>query len=289
MHQVFVNYSTYLIVVFVVIHVLPQSLNTTNHDGNNADGLHTSTSAKTTLNNAKTGTIISTSNFDVDSETNELIVADFSKMESDADLEKIWKPMTFRGYKPTLYSLEQFDGCTVVKADSRRSSSGLVRRIEIDINEYPVIEWTWRVENIFEKGDVFSKSGDDYPARIYVIFDYPIGNLPFFQRNLLRGLRTFYGDVPTRAINYIYESKAEVGTIVPNPYSDLVTMVVVDSGTDNLGKWVTYRRNILEDYHNIFGEEPPKIGGIAIMSDSDDTGESAIAYFGDIRFLSNDE
>lgn len=32
-----------------------------------------------------------------------------------------------------------------------------------------------------------------------------------------------------------------------------------------------------------FGEEPPQVEGIAIMTDTDNTGESAIAYYDDIK------
>lgn len=213
-----------------------------------------------------------------------LNVATFSQLEAGKPFSSEWEPMNFRGYKPTEYSLVEKDGKVVVKAVSEQSSSGLIRRIDIDLAEYPIMEWSWLVQNIYEKGDVTQKSGDDYPARMYVIFDYDIYNLSWFQRNLIRGLRVFYGEVPTRAINYIYESKAEVGTTVFNPYSDLVKMVVVDSGSRNLGTWQHHSRNLLEDYREIFGEEPPKIAAIAIMTDSDDTKESAISYFGDISF-----
>jgi len=37
-----------------------------------------------------------------------------------------------------------------------------------------------------------------------------------------------------------------------------------------------------EDYKQAFGKEPPMISGIAIMTDTDNTGESATAYYGDI-------
>ncbi len=208
----------------------------------------------------------------------------FSQASVEDRLPEGWEEMTFRGLSPTQYELVEKDGRVVVRARSEQSSSGLILRKEIDLAEYPVIEWTWKVENIMEKGDVFSKDGDDYPARIYVIFDYDLGNLSWTKRTMIRLLRRFYGEVPARALNYIYANHAEKGTVVENPYSDLVKMIVVDSGDDHIGKWRTYRRNIYEDYMDIYGEEPPPVAGIAIMTDSDDTGESAVAYFGDIFF-----
>ena len=73
------------------------------------------------------------------------------------------------------------------------------------------------------------------------------------------------------ALTYIRESKTPIGTIV-------------ESGTQKVGRWVVEERNIYEDYKNAFGEEPPMINGVAIMTDMDNTKEQATAYYGDIVF-----
>ena len=85
-------------------------------------------------------------------------------------------------------------------------------------------------------------------------------------------------------MNYLWESKAPEGTMVPNPYTDRVIMMVVESGETKLNQWVSEERNIFEDYKKAFGQEPPMISGVAIMTDTDNTGESATAYYGDILF-----
>ena len=89
---------------------------------------------------------------------------------------------------------------------------------------------------------------------------------------------------PLFTVNYIWSSNAPVGLVVPNPYTDRSMMVVVQSGKKNLNTWVHEERNIYEDYRNAFKEEPPMISGVAIMTDTDDTGESATAYYGGIVF-----
>ncbi|TVQ15978.1 MAG: DUF3047 domain-containing protein [Balneolaceae bacterium] len=214
-------------------------------------------------------------------------VGDFSGSDSDTMIPAGWETMRFRGLKPTEYSLTELDGRRVVKAVSEASSSGLLRREMIDLNEFPILEWSWKVGNLIEKGDVTQKDGDDYPARIYLMFDYSLRNLSWSQRNLIRLTRIVYGRVPSRAINYIYANQESVGLITENPYTDLVTMVVVDAGSENTGQWRTYRRNVLDDYRLIYGENPPPVEAIAIMTDSDDTGGSAVTWFGDIRFIGN--
>ncbi len=72
--------------------------------------------------------------------------------------------------------------------------------------------------------------------------------------------------------------------MVPNPYTDRVQMIVVESGEAKVGQWVTESRNLYEDYQKAFGDDPPMISGVAVMTDTDNTGESAVAYFGDITF-----
>jgi hypothetical protein len=136
-----------------------------------------------------------------------------------------------------------------------------------------------------KKGNVKLKEGDDYPARIYITFEFDPKKLNFFERTKYNTYRLIYGQYPPLgAINYIWESTAPKGTAVPNPYTGRVIMIVVESGADKVNQWVEEERNIFEDYKRAFGEEPPMISGVAIMTDTDNTGEAAQAYYGDILF-----
>jgi len=197
-----------------------------------------------------------------------------------------WKPLTFKKIeRHTTYTLAQDDHTVVVKAVAEASASGLVREIKINPKEYPIVEWRWKVSNILKKGDVHKKEGDDYPARIYITFEYDPSKLGFFEKAAYKMGRLLYGeDLPLAAINYIWESKAPMGTMVPNPYTDRVMMFVVESGETKPNQWVSEECNIYEDYKKAFGQEPPMISGVAIMTDTDNTGESATAYYGDILF-----
>jgi hypothetical protein len=197
-----------------------------------------------------------------------------------------WKPLTFKKIeRHTTYTLIKDDQIVVVKAESDASASGLIREIKINPKEYPIVQWRWKVNNILKKGDVHRKEGDDYPARIYITFEYDASKVSFFEKVKYETSKLLYGQYPPLgAINYIWESKAPRGTIVPNPYTDRVKMIVVESGEEKLHQWVGEERNLFEDYKKAFGEEPPMISGVAIMTDTDNTGESAIAYYGDIFF-----
>jgi hypothetical protein len=215
-----------------------------------------------------------------------LEVGKFSAASEGAALPDGWKPLIFKKIeKHTVYQLVKDGGATVVKAVSEASASGLTREIKINLAEYPIVQWRWKVANVLTKGDVTRREGDDYPARLYVTFEYDAGKVGFFDKAKYEATRLLYGQYPPLgAINYIWESKAPKGTVVSNPHVERVKMIVVESGTERLNQWVSEERNIYEDYKKAFGEEPPMISGIAIMTDTDNTGESATAFYGDIVF-----
>jgi hypothetical protein len=72
-----------------------------------------------------------------------------------------------------------------------------------------------------------------------------------------------------------------------NAYTDRAMMFVVQAGGEKLQQWVLQERNVYEDYKKAFGEEPTMITGVAIMTDTDNTRESAVAWYGDIVFRNN--
>jgi hypothetical protein len=208
-----------------------------------------------------------------------------SALEGDS-LPEGWKPLTFpKIERHTVYMLVKDEGTTAVKAISEASASGLTRQIKINPKEYPIISWRWKVTSVLKKGDVTKKEGDDYPARIYITFEYDATKVGFFDKAKFETYKLLYGQYPPiGAINYIWESKAPQGTIVPNSYTDRVKMIIVESGSVLLNQWVSEERDLYDDYKKAFGEEPPMLSGVAIMTDTDNTGESATAYYGDILF-----
>ena len=215
-----------------------------------------------------------------------LQVGQFSSATAGGPYPPPWKPLTFKKVeKPTVYSLVEDRGGVVLQAESRDAASGLTREVAIDPAQYPVVEWRWKVANVLANGDVTKKSGDDYAARLYITFAYDAGKAGFFEKAKYNAARLLYGQYPpSGAINYIWANKSPVGTRVANPYTRRVQMIVVQSGAEKTGQWLTESRNIYQDYRAAFGKEPPMISGVAVMTDTDNTHESALAWFGDIVF-----
>lgn len=197
-----------------------------------------------------------------------------------------WKPLTFKKVpKPTTYELVVDGSAVVVKATSEAAASGLTKEVRIDPSVFPVVQWRWKVENLLMHSDVRRKSGDDYPARLYITFEYDPEKVSLGRKLKYKAGRALFGDIPIAALNYIWDTKAPVETVVDNAYTDFAKMIVVESGAAKVGVWVEESRNVYEDYKRAFSEDPPAINGVAIMTDTDNTKERAVAYYGDIRFV----
>lgn len=177
-----------------------------------------------------------------------------------------WKEQTIFGAKKTTYSLVNDNGRGVLQSKSVNAASGLLFKTVINPRTHPVVAWSWKIDHTVKKGNERSKDGHDFAARLYVVFKGGI-----FSR--------------TRVIEYVWGNVMNRGEVIPNPYSKNMVMIAVDSGDEQAGRWVFHRRNFVDDYRNAFGEEPPNVRAVAIMTDSDNTHETATGYYGDISVL----
>ena len=215
------------------------------------------------------------------------MVGYFSAMTPGGEVAD-WASMTFKKIKAhTHYALVAEQGRTVLRADSHASASGLVKKISLLPADYPWLSWSWKVSNTLEKGDVTKKTGDDYAARIYITFAEDPDTLSFFDRTKTAAIKLLYGKTPpSAALAYVWGNRSAVGSIHPNPYTDRVQMIVIESGPAHVNQWRSARRNIVEDFRAAFGTDPPPLTAIAVMTDTDNTGEAAMAWYGDIVLTS---
>jgi hypothetical protein len=168
---------------------------------------------------------------------------------------------------------------SVLKAESNASASAIMYKEHFDVYEYPLLEWRWKVENVYEKGDAKKKSGDDYPLRIYVVFEYDPKKASFGKRLKYKAAKARHGEYPPHSLlNYIWANKEHTEDILTNKYADESKMVLLRKGKEGVNTWQVEHVNVLEDYRKAFDEDPPKIGSIVIMNDSDNTKEHAVSY-----------
>jgi len=199
--------------------------------------------------------------------------------EDFIDLEN-WKPLNFPKIKRhSRYTVIKEQDQSFLKAESNASASGIIYRKEFNVYDYPKIRWRWKINNVYKKGSGEEKSGDDYPVRIYVIFKYEPEKASFGQRLKYGLAKKIYGEYPPHSsLNYIWANRKHMETIITNPYAAEARMIMMEAGEEKVGQWVTEEANIIEDYKKAFGVSPPAIASLAIMNDSDNTGESSVSY-----------
>jgi len=209
----------------------------------------------------------------------------FSALAPGAPLPADYRTFAFSGVPRTQFTAIADDGRTVLRARADASMAAIVRTVNIPSARRPELEWRWKVLQLPAHGNLATREGDDFAARLYVAFNLPLGALPLGTRVGVWLARLAYGnDVPAAALCYVWAAGSPAGTIAPSAFTDRVQMVVVDSGADGVGQWRTYRRDVVADYERAFGAPAPAISGVAVACDADNTGSRAEAWFGDVRF-----
>jgi hypothetical protein len=158
------------------------------------------------------------------------------------------------------------DGRQVLEANSQGSASGLVRELRVDLEKQPYLNWSWRVDDVLTAIDERTKAGDDYPARVYVIVS---GGIAFWR---------------TRTLIYVWSSRQPAGSTWENAYTANACVMALRSG--KAAGWATERRDVRADFEACFNDDITVIDAVAIMTDTDNSGQEATAWYGDIFFSS---
>ena len=188
--------------------------------------------------------------------------------------------------KNTVYRLENYQGRTVLSANSKTSASGLAVKLRPRQANNLWLQWEWKALSAIPEADNAERYHDDAPLRILVAFDGNKSKLPlkekmnFEMSNLISGQ-----EMPYATLMYIWSGKSAVDTIINNAYTSRVKMIVVDSGWDNLGTWHKHQRDLASDYKRAYGEAPGEVIGIALLTDTDNTKSETRAIYGDIELI----
>lgn len=160
------------------------------------------------------------------------------------------------------------DRGTAIQASADNSFAALTRKLEIDPEQFPVLDWSWKISTIIASARLVEKNRDDAPVRIIISFG----------RNLIMGGR------PKGSLCYVWSAEEPVETFTKNPHAQNVMTIVVESGVSRVGTWKSYRRNVIKDYIKSFGEKPGEIRAITLISDTDNTKGHVTSWYGPISF-----
>jgi DUF3047 family protein len=150
---------------------------------------------------------------------------------------------------------------------SEQTSFALYRDVIVDLQEFPFLSWSWKVLQLPDGGDVRERARDDQAAQLYVIF--PRWPAPLRSSDVL---------------GYVWDTRAPVGTRLTSTQASNVKVIVVASGSAQRGVWRLEQRPVAQDYIALFGRQPPRVGRVAVMIDTNDTRGAAEALVGDIAF-----
>ena len=181
------------------------------------------------------------------------------------DLPPAWHLKRFAGRAQ--FELAREDGRPAFRLISQASSFAIHREVAIDVHEFPVLSWAWKVLRLPPRGDVRDGRANDQAAQVYVIFPRAPGPR-----------------MASEVLGYVWDTQAPVGHRAVNPAWPNVRVIVLQSGAERLGQWVREERNVRQDYAEMFKKEAPAAGLVAVMTDSDDTRSSTEAFFSDLAF-----
>jgi len=194
-----------------------------------------------------------------------LLAFNFTKEELDS-----LKVRKVRGADAkTLYTVGSNENGNYLKAEAINAASGVGKEIKIDLNKTPFINISWKIEKDLKGIKENTKKGHDFSARVFVI------------------KKTGATALSNRAVNYVFSSNRDVGESWQSPYTKKSVDSVLSTTKDNFNEWVTVKANVKEDFIRFHKLDINELSGLAIMSDTDNSKKTAIAYYQNIYFSAN--
>jgi hypothetical protein len=212
-------------------------------------------------------------------------VEKFSILNEGSKLPKSWQIWRVTPQKnKTQYTLKNYQGRTVLHASADEAASGLVLPLIPRSASQKFLSWEWKAMNLIAEADNQVSSKDDAPLRIMVAFDGDKTKLPLKDQMVFEMAKIISGhDMPYATLMYVWSSDIPVETVINNSRTSRVKMIVVNSGSDQLGVWQRHQRDLSEDYQTAFNSPPGKVIGLGLMTDSDNIKTKVNAIYGDIE------
>lgn len=211
----------------------------------------------------------------------------FSDTAPGTALPAGWEQYAMSRHRPAARMTIIHDGDRDVFNVDADHAAGAIAHL-LNISATTTLSWRWKVDHSVAAADLSRKSGDDFAARVYVFFDVPRASLSWLQRmKLSLASRTLGHTMPTAALCYVWDNRHPVGTIAPSAYFGQIRTIVLQSGDAHAGTWQSQRRDLAADFRAAFGRMAPRVSGIALASDTDNTHGHVKAWFGDLTLTPN--
>lgn len=200
----------------------------------------------------------------LDSNRKQIIETFSVKNSSRENLPPGWHPSR---KDISMFSIQKEMDEEFLRVKTEGGCTSIGKKHNFSVEHYPFLSWKWRVHQLPSGGDETKKNKNDSGAGVYVIFKGK-----FKSNNIIK---------------YVWSSTLPPGTIINSPYNSRVRIVVLRSGTEKKGQWITQKVNIKEDYRRLFGKKPPEVEVIGLLTDADNTSSEAMADYDDIQIFSD--
>lgn len=195
-----------------------------------------------------------------------------------------WLEVRLPGKARTRYRRASKDGREAIEAHALRSASMLRRRLAPATLPPRALDFSWLVPELVVGASVTRGDSEDAPARVLLAFDGDHSRLSARNRVMFELAEALTGERPPYAtLMYVWDREAPVGSLVVNARTDRIRKIVVDSGDAYLGRWRDHQRDIAADFARAYGEAPGPLQSVALMTDADNTGGSARAWYGPVK------
>jgi hypothetical protein len=218
----------------------------------------------------------------------------FRQGEDSESIPEGWELLTYPGTGENEISLLEEDERTILHVKSLGSASGVLRRLEVDLKEFPILVWRWKINRVVGMAIESQRDRNDSTARVRVIFgrggkkegEKPRPVSPQIEEFLKRlGIKQTVREPTGFKIDYIWGNRIARGEVLDYPRSRNHKVVIVKSGNGEVNRWIWEKRNLVEDFELLFESSPPGLSGIVILTDTDQTNEGVEAWYSSIVLM----
>lgn len=163
----------------------------------------------------------------------------------------------------SMFSIVKEECNFYLKVKTKCGNTTIGKKCKFKVSQYPILTWRWRVHTLPQGAKESVKDFSDSGAGVYVIFN-----------GILR---------MNRVLKYVWSNSLQKGVTIDSPYNGRTKIIVLRNDMDSLGVWISEEVNVYDDFRKVFNEDPPRVEGIAIMSDSDNTKSLVEADYDDIK------
>jgi hypothetical protein len=215
------------------------------------------------------------------------VLGPFSQEDADGSFPDGWDNYIIRrNLKRTQYQKVTLDGRTVLHAKAEAASSALRCNVTVDPSATPWFSWTWRVDALHLNATVADDEAEDTSVRVILTFEGDLQSLPLRDRMFFEQVELFTGNrLPYATLAYAWDGQVPVGQTIPYVRSKRLQNHIVESGNARVGQWLSYERDVVEDFKQVFGVMPPGIiSSVGVLTDSDDLKNTVEGWYGDMAF-----